>query len=101
MATFIAADLYKIQQEKGAEISSPKRKFTDQKEQQKKTQKKLRKEHEKKNHGSMLQVKIIIKKTQNRKKKNSKIHFQREKNKVIKMHIYLFDAQKVYYLAIM
>lgn len=69
LATFIAADLYKIQQEKGAEISSPKRKFTDQKEQQKKTQKKLRKEHEKKNHGSMLQVKIIIKKTQNRKKK--------------------------------
>lgn len=66
---FIAADLYKIQQEKGAEISSPKRKFTDQKEQQKKTQKKLRKEHEKENHGSMLQVKIIIKKTQNRKKK--------------------------------
>lgn len=98
MATFIAADLYKIQQEKGAEISSPKRKFTDQKEQQKKTQKKLRKEHEKENHGSMLQVKIIIKKLRTE-KKNSKIYFQREKNKVIKMHIYLFDAQKVYYLA--
>lgn len=72
LATFIAADLYKIQQEKGAEISSPKRKFTDQKEQQKKTQKKLRKEHEKeknRNHGSMQQVKIIIKKLRTERKK--------------------------------
>lgn len=53
---FIAADLYKIQQEKGAEISSPKRKFTDQKKQQKKTQKKLRKEHEKKIMGQCCKL---------------------------------------------
>lgn len=81
LATFIAADLYKIQQEKGAEISSPKRKFTDQKKQQKNSQKKLRKEHEKKNHGSMLQVKIIIKKTQNRKKKILKFIFKERKTR--------------------
>lgn len=56
LATFIAADLYKIQQEKGAEISSPKRKFTDQKEQQKNSQKKLRKEHEKKIMGQCCKL---------------------------------------------
>lgn len=81
LATFIAADLYKIQQEKGAEISSPKRKFTDQKEQQKKTQKKLRKEHEKKNHGSMLQVKIIIKKNSEQKIKILKFIFKERKTR--------------------
>lgn len=86
-----------MQQKKDAEISSLKRKLLDQKDEQKKTLKKLRKEHEQektKIEGQSSKLRLTTK-TSKQREKISKIYFQREKNKVIKMRKQFFDVRKV------
>ena len=97
LATAIAADLHKIQQEKDNEISTLKRKLSDEKDQQKDKLKKLCKQHKLetnriKSQSSKLRMKAAVSK---QREKTSKIYLQREKNKVMKMRKQCSEAQTV------